>query len=226
MMGKIKKPYIIFDFGNILIDINYQYTLEAFNKLLGFQWRPDTIPEEVKGWMKTYESGKLTSENFIWNFQSKFDASLNPRDIIKAWNAILIGIPKGRIEWIKNLRSSYKVALLSNTNELHLEWVDKHLKAEHNTDIESFNTQCFDHTFYSHIVKARKPDQEIYDLVETALEHKGSDILFIDDLAKNVIAARIADWIAVQHRPETKIEDELNTYLEFWNLMSTEESDQ
>jgi len=224
-MSKLKNPYIIFDFGNILIDIDYQKTLEAFNQLLDTNWRPETLPREVKDWMKSYECGQLTSENFIWNFQSKFNAKLNPRDIINAWNALLIGIPKNRIEWIKSLRSRYQIALLSNTNELHLEWVNKHLQTEHNINIDTFNAQCFDQVFYSHIVKLRKPDQEIYALVETVLEKEKTDILFIDDLAKNVIGARVLDWIAVQHRPETKIEEELATYVEFWHLMANEELD-
>lgn len=219
------KPFIVFDFGNVLLDIDYSKTLEAFNELLGQSWTQETIPSEVKDWIKKLESGKISGENFVWHIQSKFGPHLNPKDIISAWNALLLQIPKGRTDWLKNLRSNYKTALLSNTNAIHLEWVNRHLKADHNIDIEIFDKTCFDYVFYSNVVKLRKPDAEIYDLVETVVGIKGNQILFIDDLAKNIVGARASDWTAVQHIPSTNIESELNTYIDFWSFMMKEEAE-
>jgi putative hydrolase of the HAD superfamily len=177
---------------------------------------------EVKEIMKTYEKGKCSSEEFFETMQTTIGKNIKEEDFISAWNALLIGIPKTRISFLKNLRKEYKIALLSNTNQIHLEWVREHLLKEHGLTIEAFEKECFDHVFYSHDVKSRKPDLEIFLKVEKETGIEGMDILFIDDLFKNIVGARDAGWVAVHHRPETDIEVELESYIYYWNVMFEE----
>lgn len=210
------KPYLIFDFGNILLDIDYRKTLASFNKLFEQNWQQENLPANVKQWMKILETGSIEPSRFIENFEALFDRRINQELFIQAWNALLIGIPQGRIDFIVNLKRRYNLALLSNTNAIHLEWVNDHLKSVHGLDLEAFGNICFHNVFYSHEIGLRKPDQEIYHFVQRKLNLSGDQILFIDDLAKNVDAAKECGWNAVQHDPKLAIEDKLDDYIGLW----------
>lgn len=211
-----EKPYIIFDFGNVLLDIDYSLTKEALSQLCGQDWS-DGIPEHVLQWMRDLEKGNMRSETFLWHFQFYFNSNLNPRAIIKAWNALLIGIPKTRISFLKHINSQYKTALFSNTNQIHLDWVYTHLKKDHNLQASEFEDSSFNFVFYSHLIGHRKPEKQIYQFIEDQLDIKSKDILFIDDLEDNVQAARDHGWFAIQHDPEKNIEQVIEKYIKLWH---------
>ena len=56
--------------------------------------------------------------------------------------------------------------------------------------------QQFDRAFFSYDVGTRKPDEAFYAAVASRLGHPGAELLFFDDLAGNVEAARQAGWQA------------------------------
>lgn len=216
-MTSSKKPYIIFDFGNVLLDIDYRLTFRELCKICDRDWKTTGIPKHVLQWMNDLESGNMRPETFLWNFQFHFNAAINPRDLIDAWNALLIKIPESRFDFLMNLRKEYKVALLSNTNQIHLDWVYRHLKNDHNIDPQSFENDCFDEVFYSHKVNCRKPEAEIYNHVISKLGISEKQTLFVDDLKDNVDAALSCGWFAVHHDPNNDIEKILPDYIKQWS---------
>ncbi len=56
-----------------------------------------------------------------------------------------------------------------------------------------------DDIVYSHEVGVAKPDPEAYVLTARRLEVEPHEVLFLDDLEANVVAARAAGWHAVLH---------------------------
>ncbi len=207
---RLARPKIVFDFGNVIIDINYQRCYQNFCSLLEVDW-DGKIPEEVKEWIVLLESGKITEETFFWKFQSSFNSQLNPRDILDCWNSMLTGIPEGRLEYLESIAEKYDTYLLSNTNSIHLHWVRKHLEKAYNcTD---FDTRYFKKAFYSHEIGLVKPNQEIYAFITKEIGCAPSDILFVDDLKENVDAAKAYGWHAVLHDPVIGLERSFEGYL-------------
>ena len=152
---------IVFDFGGVLLDIDYQKTYDALAKILNIEFDLEALPNDVKQVMDDFEKGAVSKETFIWNLQRQAQGVVpHGYDIIRAWNAMLIGWNPLKFEFLLQLRAKYKVYLLSNTNELHLEWVMKDLKNNH--QIEQFDEVFFDQTFYSHIEGFKKPDVNFY----------------------------------------------------------------
>jgi putative hydrolase of the HAD superfamily len=219
---KPQQPLIIFDFGNVLLDIDYKLTLNQLSKLCDRDWQSSGIPEHILQWMRDLETGSMRPETFLWHFQFHFDAELNPRDIIKAWNALLLGIPNSRFNFLKKLKKTYKVALLSNTNQIHLDWVHRHLRKKHDLELEEFETICFDKVYYSHKLGHRKPEQSIYLHVQKELDVNPKTIIFIDDLLDNVEAARKCGWYAIHHDPKNNIESKLKEYIQSWQEQLSE----
>ena len=110
---------IIFDFGDIFINLDKQAPLIEMSKFGLTQMTPelDTI-------FKNYEMGLMKSDDFINVLQSIFsDASRE--QIITAWNSIILDFPEERLTFIEQLKkeNKYRLFLLSNTNDLHIEKV-------------------------------------------------------------------------------------------------------
>src|SRR5690606_19692995 len=131
-----------------------------------------------------YEMGLISSEEFIQIYQSEF-SHIEEQDIINSWNAILIDFPKYRYEFLKKLseEKDYQLILLSNTNEIHIDWVKEKVPF-----FEDFKN-CFDAFYLSHEINFRKPNPAIYEFVLKKHNLKPDECLFIDDTKENTDAA-------------------------------------
>lgn len=208
-MNAIKN--IIFDFGGVLFDINYKLTERALSELIQKPFSFKGVPG-LSRTLNQYETGKINTETFIWNIQKFCGDEVQGRDVMIAWNAMLLSIPKARLEFLTKLKENYKVYLLSNINEMHADFVDRYIKKNHGMD--NWQAQCFDKVYYSHIIHKRKPNKSVYNYV---IEHGNinpNESIFIDDLADNVNAAKQAGLHSVRHNPTDEIIDKLESYLE------------
>jgi len=195
---------LLFDFGNVLIDINIPATESALADITG-----SAMPEVQKllesGWHDQYECGKIQEESFFNAIQRCCNPVPQGKTLIDAWNAMLIGIPAARINGLKALRLQYGVYMLSNTNTSHLRWVHHHLKMQHpGVDFES---ACFDQVFYSHKIGFRKPDAASFQFVLDKAGIKASETLFIDDVIANTDAASALGFHVYHHNPQDEIMD-------------------
>lgn len=192
---------IVFDFGGVLLDLDYQRTYDALSRLLNVSFEPDLLPDDVKKVLIDYETGHLQTESFIWNIQqwNKSNKTPQPVEIISAWNAMLIGWNPDKFAFLMALKEKYSLYLLSNTNELHLNWVYNNLRDNHN--IIDFDYRFFTKTYYSHQIGMRKPNEDIFNFVIQDKKLNPSEILFIDDIEANVEGGKSAGWQTYHHDP-------------------------
>ncbi len=194
------------------MDLNYNLTFQALSQIINVPMVHHDIPSDIDHVMKEYEMGKMKTETFLWNLQRKQKVKTpQPYQLIKAWNKMLLGWNPKRFDFLEALKKDYKVYLLSNTNELHIEWVLRDLKKNHG--ITDFDTRYFDKTFYSHNMLMRKPDINIYQKLIEETKISPEESLFIDDNFDNVQGAKMAGLNAVVHDPAKEIIDELEGYL-------------
>lgn len=184
---------IIFDLGNVIIDIDIPRTNEALKLLLG-----DNYYRLMGGdpFFFQYEKGLMTSYEFISKLR-KLNPTLKSEVIIDAWNAMLLETPHHRLNLLSKLKKEYRVFILSNTNDLHLNWVKKDLKL--NNGVQDFDEQFFHQAFYSHEMNCRKPDAEIYQKVLDSTGIIAGETLFIDDNFDNIVGARQLGIIGHHH---------------------------
>jgi len=195
---------IVFDFGGVLLDIDYDRTYLALKNLLGIGFDPNTLSPNSLKFLHDFEIGRISTETFLWNLQH-LSAKEMPQgiDLIKAWNAMLIGWDKEKFQFLIELKSKYNLYLLSNTNELHLSWVYQDLKTNH--DIDDFETRFFIKTYYSHLVEKRKPNADIFEFVQNDSQLTPSETIFIDDLKENVETAKNLGWKTYHHNPKENL---------------------
>lgn len=205
---KLSKDFknIVFDFGGVLLDIDYNKTYVALENLMGIGFDPNTLSPNSLKVLHNFEIGSISVETFLWNLQL-ISTNEMPQglDLIKAWNAMLIGWDTEKFEFLLDLKTKYNVYLLSNTNELHLNWVYQDLKTNHN--IEDFDTRFFHKTYYSHLIEKRKPNADIFEFVQNDSLLNPSETLFIDDNKENVDAAKSLGWHTYHHNPKENLID-------------------
>ncbi|WP_445749724.1 HAD family hydrolase [Polaribacter sp.] len=173
---------IIFDFGDIFINLDKEATYREMAKLGVSKITPQMIQV-----YQEYEKGLMETADFINYFSSSFPISKN--DLVFAWNAILLDFPENRLEFLQELAHSekYRLFLLSNTNDLHITSVKNSVGIPFYTEFKN----CFEQFYLSHEINLRKPDKEIYEFVLETNQLKPEETLFIDDLKENTDAAKM-----------------------------------
>ncbi|MBN8643517.1 MAG: HAD family phosphatase [Flavobacteriales bacterium] len=170
---------IIFDFGDIFINLEKEAQIEAFKKL-GL----DGPNQELIEANDQFEKGQLTELQFLETF-TKFIPNASIEQIREAWNTIIGEFPLYRLEFLQLLSHKYKLILLTNTDEIHIS------RFEHNVGISFFSDfyQCFEKVYYSYEMGMRKPDPAIFSYILNKHDLSPKRTLFVDDKKVNTDAA-------------------------------------
>ena len=179
---------ILFDLGGVLFHINYQDTIDAFEKIGGNNFKENYSQFNQDSIFDDYEIGHITTKKFVSTLQKVLPNSTE-KEIVAAWNAMLMGMPKEKFEYLKKLSEKYNLYLLSNTNELHIESVNKTLKEELGIeDIGSYFTKAY----YSHKIHMRKPYHQTFEWVLKDSNIKAEETLFVEDTIQHIKGANNA----------------------------------
>lgn len=172
---------IVFDFGDIFINLDKKLFAEELQKIHISQESEEMLPI-----LQQYETGLVSTDEFLTFFEERLHVSQDK--VKRAWNSILLDFPKERLRFIQNLSESkkYRLFLLSNTNDLHISWIQK------NWGMELYNAFkiCFEQFYLSHEINLRKPNNNIYEFVLTSNDLAPKETLFIDDTKENTDAAK------------------------------------
>ena len=178
---------IIFDFGGVLINIDYHNTVDAFRSLGIPNFDKKFAQAQQTEIFDLYETGQITSESFLQGLQEFLPAIVDQQKLVDAWNAMILDVPNEVPAFLKNLKEAdKKLFLLSNTNELHINYALKKWKST--TEIEM--DQLLNHIYLSHEIALRKPDQAIFEYVLSDQSLKPDKTLFIDDSIQHIESAQ------------------------------------
>jgi glucose-1-phosphatase len=171
---------IIFDFGDIFINLDKKATIDGLKNLGLKEWNEDLDHLNIQ-----FEKGNISREEFLTGFQKQLpNASIE--EILKAWNAILTDFPLYRLEFLQMLSQKYRLFLLSNTDSIHINTFEQRVGTSFYSDFY----QCFEKVYFSFEMGMRKPDSEIYLTLLNRHELQAKRTLFIDDKKENTDAAQ------------------------------------
>lgn len=170
---------IIFDFGDVFIDLNHQKSIEAFKKLGLSDWNVDLDSQN-----KLFEIGKITELQFLESFQ-KYIPNSDLLEIRAAWNCLIGEFPLKRLEFLQMLARKYKLILLSNTDAIHIAFFEHKVGMSFASDFY----QCFEKVYFSYEIGIRKPDEATFKLLIKNHNLSEKRTLFIDDKKENTDVA-------------------------------------
>jgi putative hydrolase of the HAD superfamily len=170
---------LLFDLGGVLVDFA---GFEKLGRLLPDAPDAATIRQR---WINSepvhhFESGAISSREFSVRFVAEWNLALSPEDFLREFSSWPRGLYPGAGRLLLHLRKIYRLASLSNSNELHT-----HI---HRRYVEPY----IDQAYFSHELGLAKPQPEIFDLVIEELACPPGRIAFFDDTAVNVQAGSSA----------------------------------
>jgi len=172
---------IIFDLGGVILNIDYQRTVDEFKKIGVPHFGEIFSQFKQSSFTDDFEKGRISENDFYETVKAKTEVDFSFSEFRAAWNAMLLDLPPQRIEMLKKLSEQYRLFLFSNTNETHY---NKFI-----TKVESDFDILFEKTYYSHQFGLRKPDKIAF---QTLLEQNNlvaEDTLFIDDSYQHIESA-------------------------------------
>ncbi|HVB48225.1 MAG TPA: HAD family phosphatase [Burkholderiales bacterium] len=167
---------ILFDLGGVLVEARGR---DALQSMLGRRLEPEAI---MARWLASaavgrFERGLIPSEAFAEEFIAEWGLALGPREFLEDFAAWVTGFFDGAEALVGALRTRHRVACLSNINAVH--WARLPGLPE-----------MFDAVFASHLTGLMKPDRQAFEYALRELAVRPDAVVYFDDLAPNVEAAR------------------------------------
>jgi putative hydrolase of the HAD superfamily len=164
---------IIFDLGNVLVD--FDHTIAA-DRISPFSDKP--VPEIVNLFFDSsltglFEEGKISPEDFFIKVKEKLNLKLDYERFLPIWNEIFFISNKNQAMYglAKSLKDKYTIALLSNINILHFNYLK-----------EQFSVfDIFHHVIPSFAVGFIKPHPLIYEKALEKIGAQAEETVYTDD---------------------------------------------
>ena len=185
MSTKIKN--IIFDLGGVVLDIDEKVVYKELEKM-GINTSELAHSKEFMEIMSKFDTGIYTAATFRKKTKVLLGIEkMTDQKFDSIWNAMLLDIPRERIEAIEQVKKHYKIFLMSNSNEIHYDLYVRDLQLRFGYD--EFD-KLFNKSYFSFDVHLEKPDPRFFELI---LDHEGllpEETLFIDDTEVNIKVAK------------------------------------
>ena len=193
-----KPTWLIFDLGGVVVDIDFKSVLQEFCKTANV-----SIEEATKLFIdrcthgleefnltEGYQKGEITCDEFLDGIVFHSNNQFDRASARVLWNNILVREKQDTLELIKQFKSHYNLAIYSNTNQIHCEYMREHYQ---------FFSE-FQEVYLSHEVGLIKPDPAVFDFIAQDLQAKPEQCVFIDDTLPNIEAALNKDFQAVHFK--------------------------
>lgn len=172
---------VLFDLGGVFVDVRVEDGLAAFRRV-----RPELDPLRIRsvildgGLLGRYERGRISSREFHAEAVAGLGTPISFPDFSRCWGAMLAAPDRRMTGFLRNLAGRILRVALSNTNELHVRFLERRSRL----------LGCFDRRVFSYECGFAKPEPGIY---LAAIDAAGTDpasCLFVDDREENVRAAQ------------------------------------
>lgn len=179
---------VVFDLGNVLLPFDYKVILDKLDKVeRGLGEKFAVFYKDNYDIHRKFERGELSSDEFADIILGVLEHKVGKEEFFELYSRIFT-VNEELVAVLPALKKNYRLVLLSNTNAVHQKygWQDN-----------KFLT-LFDKLVLSHEVRAVKPEEKIYQAVETYTQVAPDEHFYVDDIAEYVDGGRKMGWDAVR----------------------------
>ena len=170
--------HIIFDLGNVLVNIHPERTMQALAASCGkdiSEIRNFFLSQAHLKFMK----GVLSPQEFHREFSENFECRISFTEFIAIWNDLIGNAKEGIAEIVEQLYRRFTLSVCSNTDPVHWEIARR----------TSPFLNKFQQYFLSFEMKCLKPDAVIFRRMLASLAVPASQCIFVDDTEENILQA-------------------------------------
>ncbi|MGM0565312.1 MAG: HAD family hydrolase [Bacteroidota bacterium] len=200
---------LIFDFGGVIIDIDYEAVRKAFEDIGMQDVQSFYKHDDHSKLVKDMETGLLSENDFRDTIIQKIGLDLSYEKFDSAWNAIIKDVPAERVQLLEELSKHFRLYLLSNTNIIHYRKYTDDFEKKYGKSLRDM----FKKAYFSHEIKLRKPDKSIFTWVLNDAGIKAENSMFIDDSEINIQAAEEVGLKTLYKPQHEELTDYFKKYL-------------
>ena len=180
---------LLFDVGGVLVELG------GVEIILGWLGNRLTAEQLWQRWLQSepvrqFETGQISAPEFAAGVIAEFGLTVDPRTFLDSFVDWPTGLYPGTLELLARIPRRFQRALLSNSNALHWPRVLDEMGLRGAVDTH----------FVSHLTGRIKPDRGAFEHVLQSLECSPWEVVFFDDNALNIEAARTLGMHARQVR--------------------------
>ncbi|MDO8747566.1 MAG: HAD family phosphatase [Candidatus Omnitrophota bacterium] len=191
---------VIFDLGNVLIGFDHTIAVKKILKHTPKKSRDIYDLFFDSDLTQEFEKGKTGKLEFFKQVQTALELKISYGEFLPIWNEIFFSKPESE-DFVSSLNSGIKLALLSNINQLHYEYI----REEFSSTIGLFESDKIIPSFRTGFIK---PDKEIYDLALKALGVPRESVVYVDDRLDLIEAALSYGIKSIQFKTTQELQQE------------------
>jgi len=190
---------IIFDIGRVLIRVDVSRATDRLAS--GLTLTPQEVWSAIEKdphWLD-WQEGRISPLDWHLHLTKRLGTSLTFEEFSDVWNRALDPKPIHSEAFLEKLAKNYRLALLSNTDPIHM--------SHEETRFPFF--RFFPIRIYSYRVGASKPDPIIYRHALQACKVGAEEAVYIDDVAAYAEAARRLGMTGIVFQSPEQLQNDL-----------------
>jgi len=193
-----KRPFVLFDLGGVLADINVSAATEYWESKTGVTiatWEERLFRSGLKEEM---DKGRVSTAEVV--AQLAASTSMTNELFREGWEKVLKARPR-MSDLVSQVSRKIPCGLLSNTDPIHHEWANSNIPGLSDMSVQfvSYEEGCW------------KPEPKFYSQILASLNHPPGEVFFVDDLQRNVDGATQAGMDAVLFTSERELKNVLSS---------------
>ncbi len=195
----------MFDLGGVVFDIDFERAFSHWATCAGVPVETLKSRYRIDAWYEQHERGEIEAAEYFDALRGTLGITIPDEQFAAGWNAIFEEEPAEVFELFQSLGSRIPIYAFSNSNVTHQEfWERKYAKT----------LGLFRQVFVSCELGLRKPEAAAFRHVAACIGTEPENLLFFDDSAENVDAARDIGMSAVQVRGFAEVRVSVTEFLE------------
>ncbi len=198
-MAAAKFRAIIFDIGRVLIRVDISRAMDGLAS--GLSLTPQDVWSAIEKdphWID-WQEGRISPRDWHLHLTKRLGTSLTFEQFSEVWNRALDPEPIHSELFLEKLSRNYRLALLSNTDPIHMSYEEARFPF----------FRFFPIRIYSYRVGASKPDPVIYRQALQACKVRAEEAVYIDDIAAYVEAAQRLGMTGIVFQSPEQLQSDL-----------------
>jgi glucose-1-phosphatase len=190
---------VIFDIGRVLIRLNVSRAMEGLAS--GISLTPQEAWSAIENdprWLD-WQEGRILPRDWHLHLNKRLGAALTFEQFSEVWNRALDPDPIQSEAFFEKLSKNYRLALLSNTDPIHMS----------HAEVSFSFFRFFPIRIYSYRVGASKPDPIIYREALQACKVQAEEAVYIDDIAAYAEAAQRLGMVGIVFQSPEQLQTDL-----------------